>query len=193
MNDFIKKQKNRKVINGSLQSVSGKTKVAVFSTATTRLFLSLFLLITVVPLIIHHQWFTGVIVNAVLILSYQRLGLRCALFLTFVPSVAALTSGLLPFAFIPFIPFIVTGNISLILVFHCLGEINDILKMFLAAIAKFIFLYTSVQLVIPLFLADMQQSIVFTLMGWHQLVTALVGGLIALSICKVLSIHEHGR
>lgn len=193
MSHILRTEQKYKAIKAASRATQGQAKIGVMPTTFTQLFLFFFFLITVIPLFIHNQWFTGTLINAILILSYLLFGLRRALFLTFIPSIAALTTGLLPLVLVPIIPFIVAGNILLILIFHYFEHLNNILKITLAAFLKFVFLYTSTYFITQFFLFDMQYSIVFLLFGWHQFATALMGGLIALSLNTGLSKYEHTR
>lgn len=193
MSHFLHAEQKYKQLKGCSATTKGQTKTVAMPTSITHRFLLFFALITVIPLLIHNQWITGILVNAILILSYQLLGIRRALFLAFIPSIAALTTGLLPLALVPIIPFIVTGNIILLLIFYWLENVNSILKITLAAFFKFAFLYTSTHFITQYFLFDMQYSGVFVLMSWHQFVTAAMGGLVALTINKGLSKNGHPR
>ena len=161
----------------------------------SKLFFFFLFLIAVIPLFIHMQWLTGVIVNAVLILTCLLFGFRPALLLAFVPSVAALISGLLPFVLAPVIPFIVSANIILISVFYLLRKQHFIVKLLLAAFLKFLFLYWSAQFLGYYILSEMFIAKVMIMMGWHQFATAIAGGLIAFSVYKGLPKDEkkHNR
>ncbi|NQV00755.1 MAG: iron hydrogenase [Parcubacteria group bacterium] len=141
-------------------------------------FIALTGIATVAPLI-GHQIITGSIVNAALFISVVLLGIRGAVLIALVPSLIALTVGLLPSALAPMIPFIVFGNVILILVFACLKQKNYWLAMISASFIKFIFLFSVSSVVVNLlFQKEIAQSIAI-MMSWPQLLTALIGGLIA--------------
>ena len=184
------KQKND-LINDAISAKHGQSKIGPMAVGQTRLFLLLFFTIAIVPLFIHAQWITGTIVNAILIFTCLKIGFRHALFLAFIPSMAALSTGLLPLAISPLIPFVVTANIILLLVFHLLSRLNFITKLVVAAFLKFQFLYWSTHFLVQYFLSDMLIPSVMFLMGWHQFVTAMLGGIIAFSVMKGLSSNEN--
>lgn len=158
--------------------------------AQNKLFAFLLLVIAVLPLFVHSQWITGPIVNAVLIFTCLKIGFRAALFLACVPSVAALTSGLLPFDLAPIIPFIVTANIILISVFNLLPNVNFFITLTLAAFFKYLFLYSSVHFLAHYFLPNMYIANLLVMMGGLQFSTAMMGGLIAYSLLKGLAADE---
>ena len=183
------KQKNH-LTKGAISAKHGQSTTGRIAVRQTRLFLLLFFTIAIIPLFIHAQWITGTIVNAILIFTCLKIGFRYALFLAFIPSMAALSTGLLPLAISPIIPFIVTGNIILLLIFHLLSRLNFITKLVIAAFFKFQFLYWSAHFLVQYFLPDMFIPSVMLMMGWHQFVTAILGGIIAFSLMKGLSSNE---
>lgn len=150
------------------------------------LYLALILAIAVVPLFIHTQWLTGVLVNFILIFTTLKLGIRAALPLTFLPSIAAVSSGLFPLALAAMIPFIMAGNILLIAITHLLKG-NRFVSLAIAAFTKFLFLYSASHFLAPYFLSERFLDKVMLMMSWQQFATAMVGGLFALLVVKGLS------
>ena len=150
------------------------------------LYLGLILTIGVVPLFIHSQWVTGVLVNFILIFTCLKLGIRAALPLTFVPSIAAVISGLFPLALAAMIPFIMAGNILLILVIHYF-KYNYLVALSIAAFAKFAFLYSASHFLAQYFLPETFLDKVMLMMSWPQFATAMVGGLFAALVVNGLS------
>jgi len=126
------------------------------------------------PLLGHQQAISGPIINAVLFL-----GVRGAILIALVPSLIALSVGLLPPILAPMIPFIMTGNAILILAFSYLREKNYWLAIISASLMKFLFLWGTSSVVIDLLLKKEIASKVAMMMSWPQLLTALAGGLIA--------------
>lgn len=163
------------------------------STTQAPLYFALLLAIGIVPLFIHSQPVTGVFVNFILIFTCLKLGIRSALPLAFVPSIAAVSSGLFPLALAPMIPFIMLGNILLILVIHLFQRHESLLhyKFFvaltLAALAKFALLYSTSHFLAQSFLPQMWLDKVMVMMSWPQFATAMVGGLFAFLVMKGLS------
>lgn len=156
-------------------------KEMVYSLAQFGILLSVVIL---APLFFQ-QAITGVIVNAALFVSVIILGARNAILIAIVPSLIALSVGLLPIALAPMIPFIMAGNIILILCFGLLREKNYWLGVVMASSLKFLFLFSVSYVVMNLFI---QQGVVAkataTMMGLPQLLTALAGGVIAYLFLK---------
>ncbi len=124
------------------------------------------------------QAITGPLVNAALFLAVIFTGVQGAILIAFFPSVVAFASGLLPVVMAPMIPFIITGNVILVLVF------NHFQKSFwqgvvVASFSKFLFLSLSFFIVVNLIANEAFSRQAIVMMSWPQLATALVGGLIA--------------
>jgi len=77
-------------------------------------FMVLASLATFLPFFIHQQFLTGPIVNAILILTLFLCGIRSAITLALIPSLMALSGGLLPAVLAPVVPFIMISNCILI-------------------------------------------------------------------------------
>lgn len=148
------------------------------------LFGVLLALVIVLPGFIHNQWITGPVVNAVLILAAVCVGPMEAMVLGMMPSTMALSSGLLPLALAPMVPFIIIGNAVLILSFQYLAVKNYVVRILVAAFLKFVFLYLSVTFLMDrLFEKEFLGSLLL-MMSWPQFVTALIGGLIVYPFFK---------
>src|SRR3989339_221697 len=149
-------------------------------------FLGLAGLASVLPFYIHIQWITGPVINAILIIALFLLGIRSAFLFCLVPSLMALSGGLLPPILAPIVPFIMIGNIVYILTIETVYNYfkdNDrgiFLGVLSGSVLKFLFLFLSVNIKQELLekVADM--------MSWSQLATALTGGMIAFLILKWL-------
>jgi len=156
-----------------------------------KLLLSVFVLSSVFisPFYIHNQMVTGSLVNAGLLVSSFAFGLPTALFLSVVPSVIALLRGLLPVAFAPIIPFIIVGNILYVLIFHLFSQkkwIGGIVGSFI----KFAFLFFVGQLFLSRIVVPNLLQKASLMMGWFQLITALVGAGIALMIVNTYQVEK---
>lgn len=99
----------------------------------------LLLSVAILAPLIRQQAITGTIVNAVLFISAVSLGIRGAVLIALVPSIFSLSVGLLPAILAPMVPFIMIGNIILILVFDFLRKKNYWLGMISGSFLKFIF------------------------------------------------------
>jgi len=135
-----------------------------------------FVLIATFAPLLKQQMLTGPIVNATLFLSTIYLGSQAGIMVGLIPSIISLSVGLLPLALTPMIPFIMVSNALLILTFSYLKNKNFWLAMITASVLKFAFLYTTSFNIAP--------KLAF-MMGIPQLLTALVGGLIAYSFLKL--------
>jgi len=164
---------------------------SAFETLNQSLLASLFaILIFAIPFLLPAtQLLTGTIVNAILILAAILLKGNRPYYLVFLPSLATVASGLLfgPFSFFLFflMPFIWIGNAILVFSFRSLyvaKKANYPTTLIVGAIAKsaLLFICASALLsisIIPSILADA--------MGFLQLITALLGGILAYAALKI--------
>jgi hypothetical protein len=74
--------------------------------------------ITMAAPLLHNQIITGSLVNAVLFISVAVSGIFGASLICLLPSIFALYTGTLPFSLAPLIPFIMAGNLILVLTFY---------------------------------------------------------------------------
>ena len=146
-------------------------------------FVALVGIATIAPLF-GQQAITGSIDNAVLFITFAVLGLPAAILAGLIPSLIALSVGLLPSILAPMIPFIIMGNIILVLVFNYLKNRDYWLGMISASILKFLFLFSTSSIMINLILKKEIAQKMVIIMGWPQLLTALAGGLISYLFLK---------
>jgi len=130
------------------------------------------------------QIVTGPLVNALLFIATVVLGWRKAVWICLLPSVVAYSLGVLPAILGPMIPFIMLGNIILVVVFHPLWRKNFWLGVGAASILKFIFLFASSRLLFSLILKNTLAPAIAMTMSWPQLYSALIGGIIAYIFLK---------
>ncbi len=145
------------------------------------------ILLTIASLapMVGNQLITGIIVNTVLFVSTFILGFFPAIFIAFIPSFIALVSGILPFAFFSFIPFIVVSNVILVLTFHYFKS-EYWLAIILSSFFKFVFLFLTSYLIVKFFLGEKTGLLVGNIMTWPQFFTAIFGGIIAYFVLKKL-------
>ncbi len=147
---------------------------------------------TALPFFIHLQWITGPIINAIFILVLFLVGIRSALVVALIPSLMALSGGLLPAILAPVVPFIMIGNAIYVLAIDRIydwskNSVSGYFKGILAgSILKFAFLYLSVSWIAKLLIKQELAAAVAKMMSWPQLVTAIIGGAIAWVILKWL-------
>lgn len=153
-------------------------------------------LIFFIPAFVHQQLLVGPIVNALLILSFLRLGKSRAFFLALIPSTVALSRGLLPLTLAPMVPFIMISNclyIEIFARFQNAKQTNNFWAILLASVAKATFLFVIAKLLMEKILVAGLASRIAMMMSWPQLSTALLGGVMALMIDQVLKKHYVSR
>jgi hypothetical protein len=154
-------------------------------------FTTLMVVAIVLPRFIHNQFITGPIVNATLFLGAYYLGNGNAILIGLVPSVAALSAGLLPLSLAPMVPFIMISNAILIVVFNWLRKVNFGSAAIVSSLAKYLFLYiTATFMISKLMPATLASKVSLIMMAWPQLVTALTGGLIAFGVIKIVKLKK---
>lgn len=119
------------------------------------------------------QPFTGPAVNAMLILSTLIMGPFGAALIGMLTPVIAFLRGILAPPLGPAIPFIVLGNWAYIFTFAGLRKVNQYLALVVAAVLKLLVLAGAVR-----FLLSVPPPVAKALQ-FPQLITALVGGLVA--------------
>ncbi len=95
---YLKEKTFEQINANSIAQFAGLASIAVF-----------------LPYVVPFQWVVGPIVNAVLILTLLKFGFRNAVAVATIPSLMALSGGLLPVVLAPVVPFIMISNIILIL------------------------------------------------------------------------------
>jgi hypothetical protein len=160
------------------QAVFSKEKLATLAGT-----LSAVAAVALLPLI-KQQAVTGTLVNTVLFLAVVWLGFRNALWVCFIPSIFALSSGLLPAILAPFIPFIILSNAVLIGIFEVLRKKNFWLGIVSASFLKFTFLFLTGRLLISFLPERRLVQVISSMMTWPQLFTALFGGIITYIIVR---------
>ncbi len=160
------------------------------NTKTLSQFIGLAGLAMFVPFFIHLQWFTGPMVNALLIITLFIVGIRSALVLCLIPSMMALAGGLIPAIIAPAIPFIMLSNVILVLIVdYFYNNIKDNFKGFasgvlIGAFVKFGFLFLSISIVSDLLIKQELVAKIVQLFSFTQFLTAVSGGAIAWIILK---------
>jgi riboflavin transporter len=171
--------------------IQEQAAVKVDAAAITQ-FISLAAVTTFLPFVIHVQWITGPIINALLILILFIVGIRAALLMSLVPSVMALAGGLLPAVLAPVVPFIMIGNVIFILSIDYFyraakKELNGFwIGVVVGGALKYLFIWFNANLMISLILRKEMAVAVIRLVSWPQFVTAVAGGAIAWVILKWL-------
>ncbi|ODM27751.1 ECF transporter S component [Acetivibrio mesophilus] len=142
-----------------------------------------------IPLGQNSNFIVGPLVNACLIISAGLVGVFSGAAISFLaPYGAILTGATMP---LPLAPFIALGNFALVLVFYIFRK-KKVIGIILGSIAKFAVIYGSLLYIIPFFKllpANNAMALANAAFGWPQLVTALIGGIIAMPIIYRLEKH----
>ncbi len=143
------------------------------------------------------QFITGSCVNAILAVTVLMVGLWSGAAVAVVSPFMAFLFGIGP-KFIQLIPAIAVGNLVFVLLLHFIADPKgkelgrQIAALVVAALAKFAALYLlMVKLLIPALVKGgvipaPASAVMSAQFSWPQLVTALIGGGIALSIVPLL-------
>lgn len=149
------------------------------------------------------QLFVGPIVNALLLMTLVVCDIGWGIGVGCLTPILAWSLGQLPAPFGPFIPFIAIGNAIYIVVFYLIARdkkkgtyflsgkesYKGILAVLISAICKFLFLYISASKLIKLLSLPIKPQIankLITAMGLFQLITAILGGILAILVLKLL-------
>ncbi|MBS4014948.1 MAG: iron hydrogenase [Candidatus Latescibacteria bacterium] len=133
------------------------------------------------------QMITGPMVNALLFIATVILGPYSAILIGLLPSAFSLAVGLLPGVLVLMIPFIMISNAILILTFNYFQKKNYWLGMVSASILKYAFLFITSQILINFLMRGVPTAkVVVVMMSWPQLITALIGGIIAYFFLKFI-------
>ncbi len=135
------------------------------------------------------QPFTGPLVNLMLALTTLITGTPGGIALGCLTPLIALMRGQLPPLLAPFVPFILAGNALYVLFLglFCkkgcglpLRSWRAWLGVLLGSTAKFLWLFAAARLIMPLLLARTLPEPVIAMLTFPQLITALIGGALAL-------------
>ncbi|HBG76326.1 ECF transporter S component [Eubacteriales bacterium mix99] len=155
--------------------------------ALTVMFQSLRLWIPAIPSNIS-QTVVGSLVNLCLIVAAVMMGIRGGLIIALAAPIIALIQGFTPSPVLV-VP-IAFGNFVLVVMASLLYDKNPILAVVTGAVLKFITLYLGVvKIVLPFFLPnapDKMRAALSAQFSWPQLVTAGIGGVLAVGILTVL-------
>lgn len=169
-----------------------KTKIlGNVKSARVGAFLGIYGVSILMPYFIHLQWVTGPLVNALLIICLFLVGVKSALVLCLVPSVVALSSGLILPVLAPMIPFIMIANCILVITMDYFYNKSSRQSTYwqglmIGAGLKFFFLFASVNIISNLLIKQELAVKVAQMLSWPQLFTALTGGMIAFIFLKTI-------
>ncbi|NLC68835.1 MAG: ECF transporter S component [Clostridiaceae bacterium] len=138
----------------------------------------------IIPLGPYSNFIVGPLVNASLLVSTAATGLIGGAVISIAtPFVASFTAGV-P---ILFAPFIAIGNFILVLLFYIFIKKNKIVGIVSGAVLKFAFLTAAINIFVQVVkLAEKQVANMLYAFSWPQLVTAIIGGILALVVLQAL-------
>ena len=131
---------------------------------------------------LHQQLITGTIVNATLFAAVMMVGFRAAAAVAVIPSLIALAAGTLPAAMAAMIPYMMASNIALAGIFAFLRRFGYWTAASIAVLAKFAILTASAAVVLSAITHGNIGVALASMMGWPQLITAILGGVVAYGI-----------
>lgn len=155
----------------------------------TAIFIALLVVLQAATAALGNTIITGAVVNMLLIVSVMTCGVMSGISVAVISPIMAKFIGIGPFWSL--IPFIIAGNIVLVLIWYFIGNrsisgnkyVAYIISLITAAVAKFLVLYIGIiKIAIPVFLdlPEKQATVISNMFSIPQLVTALIGGVLAI-------------
>ncbi len=142
---------------------------------------------------LHSQFIIGSLVNAVLIVATAMVGIYPALLISIIAPVVSFFQGHLPQALPFMIPIVAVGNALIVVVYGALKNRNEYIAIVAGAIVKWGFLFYAVKLMLNIVKGNIPEqmfgklsTLLSAAFSWPQLVTALIGGLIAIIVIRML-------
>jgi uncharacterized membrane protein len=173
--------------------------------ARTAMFLALLVVVQRVTRPLGSPLVTGSFVNMLLLLSTTTAGVSSGAALSILAPFFAKLIGHGPLW--SFIPVIAAGNLAFVILWHFLtaksantdgypGMLRNLFAVGLSAVVKFAVIYTGiVRIIVPavLRLPEPQAGIVSWAFSYPQLITAVIGGILALSIERSVYARKNYR
>ncbi len=146
--------------------------------------------VAVIAPMFHSQLVTGMIVNAALFAAVTLVGFRAACAVAIIPSLIALGVGTLPAAMAAMVPYIMASNIALVGIFALLRKTGYWLAAGVAILSKFAILVLSATAILTVITHGNISLALASMMGWPQLITAIMGAIAAWAVCKNIRIGK---
>jgi hypothetical protein len=170
-------------------------KSKAFWLTSTAIFIALLVVAQVVTSGFGNTIVTGSVNNLLMILSVMLLGLSSGVTVAVLSPIIAKLIGIGPLWSL--IPFILLGNLTLVLIWNFMGKRQSWKPYFalrialtVAAVAKFLVLYIGiVRIAVPFLLGlpEKQAAVISGMFSVSQLATAAIGGVFAVWLLPVLS------
>jgi hypothetical protein len=171
-----------------------KINGTIFWISRTAIFIALLVVAQTVTSAFGNQIVTGSVNNMLMAVSVMTLGLASGMTVAVTSPILAKLLGIGPLWSL--IPFIIAGNVTLILIWHFIGSrktgnghIARIAALICAAIGKFLVLYIGiVKIAVPVLLGlpEKQAAVISNMFSIPQLFTALIGGALSAAILPAL-------
>ncbi len=168
----------------------------VFWMTKTGTFIGMLIALQLLTAPLGNTLITGSLVNLILVVAVMTGDLSSGITVAALSPIFAKFIGIGPLWSI--IPFIVLGNIVFVLIWHVIGKRKIQQKYFTyafagvsAAIAKFLVLYIGVvRISVPLLLSlpEPQAAVISTVFSVPQLITALIGGALAMLVVPTVEL-----
>lgn len=128
----------------------------------------------------------GSLVNAALVVAAGVVGVAGGVIISIVAPIVAFLQGHLP-PIPPMIPIVAAGNAAIVVCFALLRKRSPYVGVVVGSVVKTVFLYAAVRLLFGLITlkAPIIKALSFSF-SWPQLVTALIGGVLAVEVLKLL-------
>ncbi len=126
------------------------------------------------------SYVASILFNMFLFTSMLIVGTAGAILIGGLTPLIAIKLGLLPATLMVLLPFIIGGNIVLVVIYNYLGEKDKLLAVGIAAFIRFTILSSGVR-----YLSDLPEEI-SNMMQASQLATSLVGGLLSLLLIVLI-------
>ncbi|NTV88852.1 MAG: ECF transporter S component [Clostridiales bacterium] len=136
----------------------------------------------------YNNFIVGPVINAVLIIATAAAGIWSGIAIAVIaPLISAFTNkaAIAP-VILAFSPFIISGNIILVLSYFFLARKNKYAAIATGAVLKFGFLFGAIMIFTSLMKLNPKiTATLVALFSWPQLVTALIGGAIAIVVIRL--------
>jgi len=142
----------------------------------------------------HSQYIVGSLVNAALIVAVGTVNIYAAVTIGVIAPVVAFIQGQLPPLLPYMIPIVAVGNIVYVLLYYVLNKKNTWAGIIVGAVAKFVFLFLAVRIMLHAVKGKLPENVFGKIsatlsagFSWPQLITALIGGFIAITVIKAVN------
>jgi len=136
----------------------------------------------------YNNFIVGPVVNAVLILATATAGVWSGSAISVIAPLVSAFTNKAPIAplVLGFSPFIVVGNLIIVMAFYFIGKKSKLAGVGVGAVLKFGFLYAAISVFTSMVEMKPQFAATLTnLFSWPQLITGVIGGTLALTILKL--------